>query len=92
MENVPSLYDIARLHLTATINLWKIFTPFLGAAAFCTTTIGDFKRQLSRSLSSLGLFRTITHTLQNTKETNEWDTLQILHIKTLIMEGYVQFK
>ena len=33
----PSLYNVARLHLTAPIEPWQNSTPFLGAAALCTT-------------------------------------------------------
>ena len=37
----PSLHDIARLHLTASIDLWYKYTPFFGAAAYCKTKCYD---------------------------------------------------
>ena len=44
-------YDIARLLLMVPIEPWQNSTPFFGAAAFCTTKIGDFRT--SSTLSSL---------------------------------------
>ena len=41
-----SSYDVARLYLTEPTNFWRNSTPFFGAAAFCMTKIGDFRRQL----------------------------------------------
>ena len=51
----PSLYDIARRHLTASIDLRQNSTPFFGAAAFCTTKIVNFRRGPSPSLLTLVL-------------------------------------
>ena len=43
--------DIARLLLMVSLEPWRNSTPFFGAAAFCTTKIGDFRT--SSTLSSL---------------------------------------
>ena len=43
--------DIAILLLMVPIEPWRNSTPFFGAAAFCTTKIGDFRT--SSTLSSL---------------------------------------
>ena len=37
-----SLYDVARLHMTAPMDFWQNSIPFFGAAAFCVTKIGNF--------------------------------------------------
>ena len=39
-----SSYDLARLHLVAPMDFWRNSTPFFGAAAFCTTKNGDFRK------------------------------------------------
>jgi len=44
-------YDVARLLLMVPLEPWQNSTPFFGAAAFCTTKIGDFRT--SSTLSSL---------------------------------------
>ena len=44
-------HDIARLLLMVSLEPWRNSTPFFGAAAFCTTKIGDFRT--SSTLSSL---------------------------------------
>ena len=44
-------YDVARLLLMAPIDPWRNSAPDFGAAAFCTTKIGDFRT--SSTLSSL---------------------------------------
>ena len=49
-------YDVARLLLMAPIDPWRNSTPVFGAAAFCTTKIGDFRA--SSALSSLTTWST----------------------------------
>ena len=44
-------YDVARLLVMVPLEPWRNSTPFFGAAAFCTTKIGDFRT--SSTLSSL---------------------------------------
>ena len=44
-------HDVARLLLMVPLEPWQNSTPFFGAAAFCTTKIGDFRT--SSTLSSL---------------------------------------
>ena len=44
-------HNIARLLLMVSLEPWRNSTPFFGAAAFCTTKIGDFRT--SSTLSSL---------------------------------------
>ena len=41
----PVVNDVARLHMAGPMDFWQNSTPFLGAASFCMTKIGDFGRQ-----------------------------------------------
>ena len=48
-----TLYDVARLLLMVPLEPWRNSTPFFGAAAFCTTKIGDFRASsMSSSLTT----------------------------------------
>ena len=40
-----SAYDKAKLHLRTPMDFGGNSTPFSGAAAFCLTKIGDFRRR-----------------------------------------------
>ena len=57
----PSFYDIARLHLTASIDFWQNSNPFYGAAALCVTKNGNSRRRPSWSLSTLVLYYIVCH-------------------------------
>ena len=46
-------YDVARLHLIVPMEPWQNFTPFFGAAAFCTTKIDDFRASLTPTFSDI---------------------------------------
>ena len=46
-------YDVVRLLLMVPLVPWRNSTPFFGAAAFCTTKIGDFRASsMSSSLTT----------------------------------------
>ena len=46
-------YDVAKLLLMVPMEPWQNSTPVLGAAAFCTTKIDDFRASLTSTLRSL---------------------------------------
>ena len=48
-----TLGDVARLLLLVPLEPWRNYTPFFGAAAFCTTKIDDFRASLTSPLRSL---------------------------------------
>ena len=45
-------YDIARILLMVPFEPWENFTPFFGAAAFCTTEIDNFRASLTLTSST----------------------------------------
>ena len=61
----PSFYDIARLHLTASIDFWQN-SPFF-CCNFLYKKIGNFRRQPSQSLSTLVLFLVSLYLVPGTK-------------------------
>ena len=58
-------YDVARLHLIVPMEPWQNFTPFFGAAAFCTTKIDDFRASLTTTtLTTLSTYPSKTRSLR----------------------------
>ena len=45
-----SSYNVPRLHLMKPIDFWCNYTPFLGAAAFCTTNIQKTTKPITLNL------------------------------------------